>query len=68
VVIFAGVKGYLDKIKVNQVAAFEEGLLGLLHSKHGEILSAIEKEKAISDDVEEKLKSVLEGFVKTFTG
>ncbi|MCF6326041.1 MAG: F0F1 ATP synthase subunit alpha [Devosiaceae bacterium] len=68
VVIFAGVKGYLDKIKVNQVAAFEEGLLGLLHSKHGEILSSIEKDKVISDEVEEKLKGVLDGFVKTFAG
>ncbi len=68
VVIFAGVRGYLDKIKVNQVAAFEEGLLGLLHSKHSEILNSIETDKAISDDVEEKLKNVLSGFVKTFSG
>ena len=67
-VIFAGVNGYLDKIEVDQVAAFEEGFLGLLHSKHGEILSSIEKEKAISDDVEKNLRDVLDGYARTFAG
>ncbi len=66
-VIYAGVKGYLDGFEVSNVQAFEDGLLGVLHSKHGEILSGIAKEKALSPDLEEKLKSVLESFVKTFT-
>ncbi len=65
-VIYAGVKGYLDKIEVNQVRNFEEGLLSLLHSKHSEILSSIAKEKALSEEVEGKLKGVIEGFAKTF--
>jgi len=67
-VIYAGVKGYLDKFEVSQVGAFEDGLLGVLHSKHEEILNNIASEKVISDATEEKLKAVLEDFVKTFAG
>ncbi len=64
--IYAGVKGYLDKIEVSQVQAFETGLLGLLHSKHDDVLSGIAKEKALTPELEEKLKSALDGFAKTF--
>ena len=67
-VIYAGVKGYLDTIEVAQVQAFEDGLLSLLHAKHGEILSGVAKEKALTPDLEEKLKSVIEDFSKTFAG
>ncbi|MGB6963156.1 MAG: F0F1 ATP synthase subunit alpha, partial [Xanthobacteraceae bacterium] len=33
-VIYAGVNGYLDPLPVNRVRAFEDGLLGVLHSQH----------------------------------
>ncbi len=67
-VIYAGVKGYLDKFEVSQVQAFESGLLSLLHAKHGDILSGIAAEKALTPDLEAKLKDVIEGFAKTFAG
>ncbi len=66
VVIYAGVRGYLDGIKVNQVRAFEDGLLSLLHAKHPEILAAIAKEKALSEEIESQLKTLIDGFAKTF--
>jgi len=65
--IFAGVNGYLDAIPVNQVLAFEKGLLGNLHSKHEDILKTIATEKAISDETKEKLTSAIDAFAKTFT-
>ena len=37
-VIYAGVNGYLDKLALNQVRPFEDGLLGFLRSKHADIL------------------------------
>jgi F-type H+-transporting ATPase subunit alpha len=64
--IFAGVRGYLDKIRVEDVNRFEARFLDEVRSKAAGILEAIRTEKAISKDTEEKLKSVLEGFVKTF--
>ena len=65
-VLFAGVRGYLDKIPVNKVTAFEAQLLAKLRAEGAEILSAIRSEQAISDATEEKLKNLLEGFAKTF--
>lgn len=66
VVIFAGVKGYLDKVAEKDVVAFEEAFLGKLRSSHKDILDAIRTEQKISEDVESKLKKVLDEFVKTF--
>ena len=65
-VIFAGVNGYLDKIAVNKVGAFEQGLLSYMRSEGKDILEAIRKEKAISDDVKGKLKSAIDTFAKSF--
>ncbi len=65
-VIFAGVNGYLDKIAVNQVGKFEQGLLSYLHSEGKAILDAIRTEKAISDDTKSKLKAALDTFAKNF--
>ena len=40
-VIWAGTNGYLDNLPVGKVRAFEEGLLGVLRSRHEDILEAI---------------------------
>ncbi|MPZ09117.1 MAG: F0F1 ATP synthase subunit alpha [Kiloniellaceae bacterium] len=66
VVIFAGVRGYLDRIALNQVTAFETQLLAKLRAEGAEILGAIRNEQVISDATEAKLKSFLDGFTKTF--
>ncbi|MEX0860494.1 MAG: F0F1 ATP synthase subunit alpha, partial [Cucumibacter sp.] len=65
-VIFAGVRGFIDSLPVNRVRAFEEALLGALRSKHADILGAIAKEKALSPEIEQKLRAALEAFKKTF--
>jgi len=65
-VIFAGVNGYLDKVAVNQIGKFEQGLLSYLRSEGKAILDAIRTEKAISDDTKSKLKAALDQFAKSF--
>jgi proton translocating ATP synthase, F1 alpha subunit len=64
--IFAGVKGYLDKLDVRDVGRFEKGLLADIRSKAPEILSTIAAEKSISGDTEAKLKAFLDAYAKTF--
>jgi F-type H+-transporting ATPase subunit alpha len=64
--IFAGVKGYLDKLEVKDVGRFERGLLSEIKVKAPEILSTIATEKAISGDTEAKLKAFLDAYAKTF--
>ncbi len=66
VAIFCGVKGYLDKIEIRDIARFEKGVLSELKVKHPEILTAIATEKQITAQTEEKLRSFLDGFTKTF--
>jgi F-type H+-transporting ATPase subunit alpha len=66
VVIYAGVNGYLDGIPVAKVAAFEEGLLSLVRGKNVDLLNAIRDSRDLSDDTAAKLKSVVEGYTKTF--
>ncbi|MEO1198053.1 MAG: F0F1 ATP synthase subunit alpha [Pseudomonadota bacterium] len=65
-VIYAGVNGFLDDLAVDKVGPFEEGLLGFLRDKHADLLDTIRSEKALSDDLSEKLKSATEAFAKNF--
>jgi F-type H+-transporting ATPase subunit alpha len=64
--IYAGVRGYLDKLAVADVGRFEAALLNELHAKHADILQAIGKDKQITAATEEKLKAFLDAFSKTF--
>ena len=64
--IFAGVRGYLDKLPVNSVGRFEQSLLSEMRAKHGAVLNAIRTEQAISPDTETKLKAILDDLSKTF--
>jgi len=65
-VIYAGVNGYLDPIPVNRVKAFEEGLLGLMRSKHAGILDAIRDSRDLDDATAGKLKAAVDDYAKTF--
>ena len=65
-VIYAGVKGYLDKIKVEDVGKFEQSLLGALRGRGSGILSTISSDKALKPETEEKLKALLTETVSAF--
>jgi len=65
-VIWAGTNGYLDALPLTKVRAFEDGLLSLLRGKHADLLNAIRDSKDLSDDSAAKLKSVVDGFAKSF--
>src|SRR6201993_3315101 len=66
-VIWAGTNGYLDPLPLNKVRAFEDGLLSLLRGKHTDLLNTIRDTRDLSDDSAAKLKSVVEGFAKSFS-
>jgi F-type H+-transporting ATPase subunit alpha len=65
--IYAGTKGYLDAIEVRDVQRFEKSLIGAVKEKASAILDSIRTEKALSKETEEKLKSFLDDFSKTFS-
>jgi F-type H+-transporting ATPase subunit alpha len=66
-VIFAGVKGYLDKIAVADIGRFEAGLLDHLRSNNQDVLDTIRDEKALSDATSDKLAKAIEAFGKSFS-
>ncbi|WP_412050378.1 MULTISPECIES: F0F1 ATP synthase subunit alpha [unclassified Hoeflea] len=65
-VIYAGVNGYLDKIAVGDVNRFEHGLLAHMRSEGKDVLEAIRKEKALSDDLKSQLKAAIDTYAKNF--
>ncbi|NNJ73824.1 MAG: F0F1 ATP synthase subunit alpha [Anderseniella sp.] len=66
VVIYAGVNGYLDDIAVNQVGEFEAGLLRLVRDSHTDLLEALRTKKEVTDEIGDKLKSVVDDYAKAF--
>jgi F-type H+-transporting ATPase subunit alpha len=64
--IYAGTRGYLDKIAVSDIGRFESELLARMHSAHQGILDSIKTTKALSKELEAELKSAIEAFAKTF--
>jgi F-type H+-transporting ATPase subunit alpha len=65
-VIYAGVNAYLDPLPVDRVRAFELGLLALLRNQHKDVLDDIRKTGDLTDATSAKLKSVVEGYARTF--
>src|SRR6202045_2934061 len=64
--IYCGVNGYLDKLPLDRVKPFEDGLLATLRSKSPEILEAIAESRDLDDATAGKLKGVVESYAKTF--
>ena len=63
VVIYAGTKGYLDKVDVAKIGEYEEGLLKEVDSS---ILDAIRTEGAISDALDKKIAAFFEDYTARF--
>ncbi|MEZ5973171.1 MAG: F0F1 ATP synthase subunit alpha [Hyphomonadaceae bacterium] len=67
VLIYAGTRGYLDKIDVASVGRYERELVAWLRAKKADLLKAIGDKKDIGKDgIEDKIKAVLEEFTATF--
>ncbi|MCE9508461.1 MAG: F0F1 ATP synthase subunit alpha [Alphaproteobacteria bacterium] len=64
--IFSGVNGYLDKVAVKDVNAFEAQFLNAIRGHGGSILKSIRDEQKISDEAKAALQKFLEDFVNTF--
>ena len=64
--LYAGVRGYLEKIDVSKVRLFEDKLMQDIRLKGESILSAIRTQKNLSEKTEEALKAYLDKFVEEF--
>jgi F-type H+-transporting ATPase subunit alpha len=64
--IFAGVRGYLDKVAVNQVTRFEKAFRAELKANASDILDSIRDKREITKETDEKLSAFLDQFSKSF--
>ncbi|KAH0491428.1 hypothetical protein TgHK011_002861 [Trichoderma gracile] len=64
--IYAGINGHLDAIPVNQILKWEADFLAHLKTNEADLLATIDKEGALSKDLEARLKDVTVSFVKSF--
>jgi F-type H+-transporting ATPase subunit alpha len=66
VVIYAGVRGFLDGYPVPVLQRYEQELSQFIESKHADILKEIDKKKALDEALDQKITNVLEEFKKVF--
>jgi F-type H+-transporting ATPase subunit alpha len=64
--IYAGVNGYLDKLPLDKVRSFEDGLLANLRSKNPGILEAIRSSRDLTDATAAQLKTAVDAFAASF--
>ena len=67
VTIFSGVKGYLDKVKVEYVNEFIGKLLEYFKSKQKTLLDTIKKDQEIKEETEKKLHNIIESFLNSYS-
>jgi F-type H+-transporting ATPase subunit alpha len=64
--IFAGTRGYLDRVEVKDVTRYERTLLDELRARAPELLAAIREKRELTKETEDKLVAFLDNFGKTF--
>ena len=62
-VLYAGTKGYLDKLQTSEIKKFEEMYLDMLTTKSSHILNTIREESTINEKIDAELKAILEDFI-----
>jgi F-type H+-transporting ATPase subunit alpha len=66
VIIFAGTNGYLDEIPEGRVKSYEKDFLDIMRLKHKDLLDEIANKKDLTDDILNRLKSILEEFTSNY--
>jgi F-type H+-transporting ATPase subunit alpha len=58
-VVYAGVKGLIDEVPVDQVTQFVRELREYLRTNKGDFITSVMSEKQLSDDAEATLKAAI---------
>lgn len=65
-IIYLGVKGFLDKIEINDISKFEKLWIDFLKSNHSNILDEIKTKKELSKELDNQLKELCTTFTQNF--
>ena len=65
--IYAGVRGFLDKIETSKISEFQVKFLEGLRSDHADIFDEINNTGNFSDESDQKIEAYLEKFTANFS-
>ncbi|CAF4918378.1 unnamed protein product, partial [Rotaria sp. Silwood1] len=65
-VIYAGVRGHLDKLDPSKITKFEQAFLQHLRGQHKDILESVRSKNEITPETDTKLKEIVQNFVGSF--
>jgi F-type H+-transporting ATPase subunit alpha len=66
VIIYAGTRGYVDKLAIAEIPGYERGLSDFIEKKYPAIFETLRSKKALDDATEALLKKALEEFSAAF--
>jgi len=66
IINFAGINGFLDDLPVDSIKAFEDRILSILDLEEKPLLDAIEQKKELTDELRDRITSVLNRFKESF--
>ncbi len=66
VVLFAGVKGFIDRYSVEQLKEYEAQLLSFMSGKYPEVMKEVDEKQTISPELDEKMRKALTEFDSVF--
>jgi len=67
-VIYAGVRGMLDKMDPARITAFEKGFMAHIKGSHQALLDDIKAKSQITPETDAKLKDAVQSFLAGFSG
>jgi len=66
VVLYAGVRGFVDKYPVERLKSYEKELLGFVGTKYPDIMSEIDEKQELNPELDKKIKEMLTEFDSVF--
>ncbi len=66
VVLYAGVRGFVDKYPVDKIKDYEKQLLGFLESKYADVMKEIDEKQELDPELDKKIRNVLTEFDSVF--
>ena len=66
VLIYAGTRGFLDKLPISDVGKFLDGLLAYTKNNHAALLDTIKKEGALSGPTNDAVKAMMTKYTAEF--
>ncbi|XP_022919877.2 ATP synthase subunit alpha, mitochondrial-like [Onthophagus taurus] len=66
VIIFCGVRGFLDKVDPTKITHFESRFIHFMKQHHQQLLHEIAEKAILAPDLEENLKTVVGQFITTY--